>query len=283
MLGASGAIAGLMGLYTVLYGKRKVRFFYWFFVFFDYVKKPAIILLPLWLGWELIQFFFGGYGVAYEAHIGGIIGGVLLGLGILKLGWENRDFLDEETRRDHDRDLFSEAMDDLKELRVDAARQKLKQLLPQHGRDLELLKRYYNTCKLQPEHPDFHDAARRVLLHTDQGTEQNTLIRDTFRDYARTAKGKIRLSQSERETLTIRLANWGYLQEAGLLANALLKQANPSPESAEAILALGHACSVQGNPSNAKHYLLQIIQRFPSSREAVTARDLLKSLDPQAR
>ena len=51
-LGASGAIAALMGAFCVLWGTRPVRFFWWFFVVFDYVKKPAIWLLPAWIGWE---------------------------------------------------------------------------------------------------------------------------------------------------------------------------------------------------------------------------------------
>lgn len=46
-LGASGAIAALMGAYCVLWGTRKVRFFWWFFVVFDYVKAPALVLLPI--------------------------------------------------------------------------------------------------------------------------------------------------------------------------------------------------------------------------------------------
>ena len=45
-LGASGAVAALMGAYCVLWGRQPVRFFYWFFVVFDYVRAPAIWLLP---------------------------------------------------------------------------------------------------------------------------------------------------------------------------------------------------------------------------------------------
>src|SRR5699024_2017735 len=49
MVGASGAIAGLMGLLAVVYGMRRIRFFYWAFAYFDYVRAPALVLLPLWL------------------------------------------------------------------------------------------------------------------------------------------------------------------------------------------------------------------------------------------
>ena len=60
LVGASGAIAGLMGLYAVLFGARRIRFFYWIVVYFDYVKAPAIILFPLWVANELVQLTWGG-------------------------------------------------------------------------------------------------------------------------------------------------------------------------------------------------------------------------------
>jgi membrane associated rhomboid family serine protease len=274
MLGASGAIAGLMGLYTVLFGTRKVRFFYWVFFFFNYTKKPAIILLPFWLGWELWQFIFDDYSrVAYEAHAGGIVGGAILGLLFKGLHLERREFLDEETKREEAQDLYAEAMEDLRELRVDAARQKFKQLLPQHGHDPELLQRYYNTCKLKPDHPDFHDAARRIL--TLPGNDTEKLVRNTFRDYVQTSRGRLKLAHSERKDLAVRLANWGHLKEARLLTNALLKGSSANPDIAEAVLATGRACSVHGDQQAAKHYLGQAMERFPGTPEAAAAKKLL--------
>ena len=49
LVGASGAIAGLMGTFTVLFGKKKVNIFYSLGFYFNFVKVPAIILLPTWL------------------------------------------------------------------------------------------------------------------------------------------------------------------------------------------------------------------------------------------
>ena len=44
------AVAAIMGAYCVLWGLRRVRFFYWFVVVFDYVRAPAIVLLPVVAG-----------------------------------------------------------------------------------------------------------------------------------------------------------------------------------------------------------------------------------------
>lgn len=94
-LGASGAIAALMGAFCVVWGWRRVRFFYWFFVIFDYVRAPALWLLPIWLGWELLQMGFSDSQVAYSAHAGGIVSGALLAFALRQTGGIRTHWLDD--------------------------------------------------------------------------------------------------------------------------------------------------------------------------------------------
>lgn len=77
MIGASGAIAGILGAYLVLYPKAKVFTLVFLFVFVDIVKIPAIIFLGLWFAFQLLSSGAGG-GIAWYAHIGGFIGGIAL-------------------------------------------------------------------------------------------------------------------------------------------------------------------------------------------------------------
>lgn len=96
-LGASGAIAALMGAFCVLWGMRPVRFFWWFFVVFDYVRKPAIWLLPAWVGWEFLNLVFNrGAGVGFDAHLGGLLSGALTGWILVRAGQVRHEFLDAE-------------------------------------------------------------------------------------------------------------------------------------------------------------------------------------------
>jgi hypothetical protein len=72
-----------------------VRFFYWLFVVFDYVRAPALLLLPLWLGWELLQMLLNeGSRVAYSAHAGGIVSGALLALVVKQARWHREAWFD---------------------------------------------------------------------------------------------------------------------------------------------------------------------------------------------
>jgi membrane associated rhomboid family serine protease len=81
MIGASGAIAGILGGYLVIYPKANIKVFFWFIIFFKVFRIRAFIVL---VGWILIQFFsFSGEelstgGVAYGAHIGGFVSGAIL-------------------------------------------------------------------------------------------------------------------------------------------------------------------------------------------------------------
>lgn len=79
MIGASGAIAGVLGSYLVLHPKANVNVLFWLFIFITVIKVPAFIVLSIWI---ISQFFSASIGseggVAYYAHIGGFIGGAFL-------------------------------------------------------------------------------------------------------------------------------------------------------------------------------------------------------------
>jgi membrane associated rhomboid family serine protease len=77
-LGASGAIAGVLGAYLLLYPKRRVRMLLGRAI----VDVPAIAAVGLWFVFQLVaglgQLGGGSDGVAYAAHIGGFIAGLVL-------------------------------------------------------------------------------------------------------------------------------------------------------------------------------------------------------------
>ena len=82
-VGASGAIAGVMGGYLLLYPKARVDILIILVIFFRIIAIPAWLMLGLWLGMQLL----GGFnadpnagGVAYWAHAGGFAAGVALTL-----------------------------------------------------------------------------------------------------------------------------------------------------------------------------------------------------------
>ena len=85
-LGASGAISGVLGAYLLLFPANEVRVFVWpYSLFFGAIPIPAAVMLGLWF---LIQLWGGlgqlgavsGGGVAFWAHVGGFVAGLVLAL-----------------------------------------------------------------------------------------------------------------------------------------------------------------------------------------------------------
>jgi membrane associated rhomboid family serine protease len=84
IIGASGAIAAVMGAYFVLFPKSRVVMLIWLVFYIDFVEIPAVLFLAFWF---LFQ-FLGSLGtsaasatggVAFVAHLGGFVVGALLG------------------------------------------------------------------------------------------------------------------------------------------------------------------------------------------------------------
>ncbi len=83
-VGASGAIAGVMGAYIISFPQARVLTLFVFFFFIRFIELPAVVFLGVWF---LFQFFSGtaalaaaesAGGVAWWAHIGGFVAGIAL-------------------------------------------------------------------------------------------------------------------------------------------------------------------------------------------------------------
>lgn len=84
MVGASGAIAGVLGAYVLKFPRARILTLVPIIIFIQLIEVPAFIFLFVWFGLQLLGGFgslanltAGGGGVAYFAHIGGFIAGVI--------------------------------------------------------------------------------------------------------------------------------------------------------------------------------------------------------------
>lgn len=82
-IGASGAVAGVLGAYLLLYPRARVRTFIFLGIFFTIIEVPALILLLYWFAVQFVNGLAayhhpGVATVAYWAHIGGFLAGMVL-------------------------------------------------------------------------------------------------------------------------------------------------------------------------------------------------------------
>lgn len=81
MVGASGAISGVLGAYLMLFPGSRIKTLVFLGILVTIIRIPAAILLVFWLGIQILSNMSmdsEGGGVAWMAHIGGFIGGMIL-------------------------------------------------------------------------------------------------------------------------------------------------------------------------------------------------------------
>ena len=76
MVGASGAVSGVLGAYLVLYPYARIKTLLFIIIFIKIVELPAIVLLTIWFFMQVLYSRFEG--VAWYAHIGGFVFGLVM-------------------------------------------------------------------------------------------------------------------------------------------------------------------------------------------------------------
>lgn len=88
VLGASGAINGIVGMFLVLFPQNEITCYWIFFMFGGFAKEinlSSAWMILFWLVFDILGAMGGGGSVAYFAHLGGFAGGVVLAILMLKL------------------------------------------------------------------------------------------------------------------------------------------------------------------------------------------------------
>lgn len=186
LVGASGSISGLMGMYVAIYGLQKIRFFYFLGVYFNYFRAPALAMLPVWLGKEIYDYWFAGAtGVAYMAHVGGLAAGAALvwAFGRSWLQVQETFFEPEEDVIDNRfATSYGQAMASLGRMEFKLAEKQF-QALREHYPDRPiLLEHLYQLAKLRPDLPAYRERARELMNET-QSRQQTERMTEVWREY----------------------------------------------------------------------------------------------------
>ena len=261
-LGASGAIAGLMAMYALIYKLRRIRFFYQFFFYFNYVTAPALILLPVWMANEVVQHMSGETGVGYMTHLGGLLTGTLLML-LWPAARRSEPVVAPATPADPFGGHVERATQFGKQLQFDRAAtewQAAAKLKPEH---LPTLRAFFNTARLQPASDAFHRAAKLIFRLRDSSESTVSFQYESYKAYLDQARPSVRLSAGEMGRLASRFARAGHFDDARRLCQALLASA-PGHDGAVDALAMVASCQWQaGQREQALAWLPQLQKLAP--------------------
>jgi membrane associated rhomboid family serine protease len=133
LVGASGAIAGLMGAFVVYFAATRIRFLV--LPTPVVITLPALVVFPLWLVEQMFLSRYGGAdsGVAFGAHVGGFLFGIAAG-GVARLARPDPGTSRPSRRSPRtDRDAFEEALEQGDAVRVGEAGARLLEQLRRAG------------------------------------------------------------------------------------------------------------------------------------------------------
>lgn len=182
LVGASGAISGVMAMYLAAFRLKKIEFFYWFFVFVGYIRAPALLILPFYIGKEVFDFLTNeGSNVAYMAHVGGLITGAALILGALAL---NRSMFDEEYIEadqsvDPKQKKLAEIYAHIDAYRFPSALKGLNRYIAENGSDFELAKLRYDLMKSR-RYKGYDDCVKSLLLSKTYHPNETQMISEVW-------------------------------------------------------------------------------------------------------
>ena len=271
-LGASGAVSALMGMYAVMYRMRRIRFFYQLFFYFNYVTAPALILLPAWIVNELIQHFAGGRGVAYMAHLGGLLTGALLMALALRAGRVRQQ--PEDAARAAADDGFdarvAEAERLTAELKLDRALPAWRAAAQLRPQDAEVLRAWFNLAKAQPATDDFHRSAKLILRLRAQDRDTLALQHATYQTYLDKARPRMQLRPADLQNLVRRFVRLGQLADAERLCTALRASAPDQPGLRDTLELLINGLLHAGQHERAAHWSA-LLKAMPAPGPAALA------------
>ncbi len=269
-VGASGAIFGLAAMYTMLYGLRRIRFFYTvLFIYFDVVRAPAWLLLLAWLGLELYNQYFTETNVNNLAHIGGLLGGAIIAFIYKKFTSRvDYDYLEKEQREAARADALQTALDHIGRMEFARAKPVLEKLVAEDPGNLEALQQLFNVARFSRNMDDVHRHAQKLFSVDNVARQPAPLLSTLFGDYLATTGGGMRLSLRQLLALANAFSRAGEFEHAQKILASLLKSAGQNPGVTRALSILSSNLLRRGEIDRARAVGKVLLDRYPDSPEA---------------
>lgn len=282
-IGASGAVSGVMAMFVVLFGMQKIRFFYWVFIYFNFFRAPALIVLPFWIVKEGLERWLFPSNTNHIAHIGGFLAGGLLA-GFFRWRYPKEALPDLEKipitqapGQQRKEKGLARVEQHLKALDFDAALNHLAPIAVAHPQDEALLLRYYKLAKRFPTKPHFHRAAALLFNLPVKWESADETVCNAFSEYMREAKPSARFSRSHMSALAQRMARLGRFDDASRLIQALKRRDPTYVTLPDLFFRLGR-CQLMKGQEQAANATFQALQTdYPHSEAAALAQAALRS------
>lgn len=271
-LGASGAISGLMGMYIALYGVKKIKFFYNVIFFTGQVRLPALIIFPVWVGYELVGARFAHDRVGHWAHTGGLLFGFVLLALWMRFGLTiNRNYVEKIDEDAPFRTAQARVQQLVVAMKLDAARQAGEALVKAYPADARAWRCWYGVVKIAPSSRAYHEVVHHLLRQTGAAARNpalQALIEEVAHDYARLGGAAPALTEAVALALAPRLGKVEHIKPLAFVVQRLLDLQSRHAAMPGILQAAANLSARAAQPAQAQHYCAQLQARFPDSPEA---------------
>ncbi|MCH8532596.1 MAG: rhomboid family intramembrane serine protease [Saccharospirillum sp.] len=153
LVGASGAISGVMAMYVAAFRLKRIEFFYWLYFLVGYIRAPALLILPFYIGKE-VYFYLSDTesNVAFMAHAGGfIMGAALIGFTFLfNRNLLDADYIEADQTMDPRQVQLAAIYQSIEKFRFQQAFKQVNEMIRAEGLCFELARLRYNLLRLNP-------------------------------------------------------------------------------------------------------------------------------------
>ena len=281
LLGASGAIAGLMGTYLLLYcGKRsnvlcslgfcsrQTTVFGWF-------------LFPFWISKEVYLFANSPETQTVAVHVGGLLAGIMIGLVFRTNEGKQTEKKEVPTKSQEaaiqDNILLSEqdiqVPDSLSDKEAVSLREQVVEALEEEPNNLTELARLFHCDKRSPESDQFHRTAGKLLRQL--ATLERPQDLSTYFEEYRQVSGAPRLPPSVMLALAEIHIRSGETPQAARFLLLLMKQRPQYPGLPSSLFKLGSVYREQGKEERAEKCFHLICKQYPLTIISQQAEEML--------
>jgi len=260
-------------MYTVLFGMRKIRFFYTLLFYFDYIKAPALIMLPVWLSYELYQqFMYPESNINNLAHIGGLLAGAGIAFIAKKYSHSvNVDYIDKQDQTNEFNQQYERAINNVASLDFIAAKKIFKELNESHPENIEVQIQLFNISKNNPDAEDFHYYTQQILsLKNIQRLPEKQLF-NIYHEYISRAS-HTQLNAEQLSRLAIRFAMGSHIEEAEKIILFMIERKPDYRLNAEGLISLISQFKKLNNQQKLTLYFSILEKLYPQSKELQQAK-----------
>lgn len=265
LVGASGAISGFMGAFTILFMKNRVKVFLFLGFYFNYFRLPAIMLLPIWILNEIYPLLMEAESsIAYECHIGGLLFGVLSGL-IYKSITNKKIEIKKVNDSIHDVSILAdEGVALMGKLDFEGARIKFRKAVELSGNDMDLKIYLFNAEKNFPHESYFHISAKNLIFSLFENGDFEK-AHEYFEQYMEISKPK--LGVDDFLYIAESFVKSGFLASGEKIMKSLIRHQPKLSGLSQLIFRFAVECKKQGDFKKSRAYLNFIEKNYKGTQE----------------